>query len=782
MRLSPYTFPRVCLNLLLLPAALALGLASSGAQTNQSVLGFNGPEIFPIDYQIEQLHAADLDGDGLMDLVLVDNFRSKIELLYNRTGKTNAPAPLFHTGRGEINELPPGSRFRIDSITSEKRISCLVVADLNGDGRPDLAYYGDPKELIVQYNQGTNGWSVPQRWPISDGQMTPLAMASGDLNGDGLTDLVLLGANCVYFLAQTTNHTLAEPVKIPFSGGVKALQIVDVDGDGLQDLLLVNWDSPNALRFRLQARSHELEPETYFEIPSMRAYILDDLDGDGKPELVSIGQNSGRSQVYNFVRKPAEPMAGGFAKGQFQIVPLNHSKKSHRGMCWADLNGDGLPDLLVAEPDSGQISLFLQNKDGSLATPTVFPTFTGVTDIAVADWDGDGAPEIFLLSDDERQVGLTHVDKNGRIAFPTILPMEGRPLAMAVGLLKPGAKPVLAVILDQDGKRVLDVMGSEQKHQITKLSDSFKSNPSSMAFHDVDQDGRMDLVVLIPYEKIKILAQTAKGTFDERDVSSPVGSLEQPWMGFADVDGDGKLELLLGQRNFIRAVVLKEESAAKGTNTHASWAFQVKDQINGRSSNSRITGAAPLVAEGKSVATLFLLDADQKAITVCQRDNSGVWRVARNVPLPASDVEFTGVASLALGGKTPNTLALSGPDSVAWMRLSGSAWKLSELDGYETPIKDGHLHDVVSGGFSGNKRKELVFLETAHNYVDLVGYDASHRLVPINRWQVFEERTFRSRRSEVAEPREALVEDVTGDGKKDLILMVHDRVLVYPQE
>ena len=54
------------------------------------------------------------------------------------------------------------------------------------------------------------------------------------------------------------------PVKIPYSGEVKALQIVDVDGDGLQDLLMVNWDSPNAFRFRLQAKSHQLEPESYF--------------------------------------------------------------------------------------------------------------------------------------------------------------------------------------------------------------------------------------------------------------------------------------------------------------------------------------------------------------------------------------------------------------------------------------------------------------------------------------------------------------------------------------
>ena len=81
-------------------------------------------------------------------------------------------------------------------------------------------------------------------------------------------------------------------------------------------------------------------------------------------------------------------------------------------------------------------------------------------------------------------------------------------------------------------------------------------------------------------------------------------------------------------------------------------------------------------------------------------------------------------------------------------------------------------------------RKELVFLETAKNYLDIVTFVPPHQLVSANRWQVFEERTFRSRRADMPEPREALVVDVIGDGKNDLVVVVvvHDRILVYPQE
>src|SRR3989454_7235213 len=144
---------------LLLAAAAHFVSHCSAATTNTNRFGFSGPEIFPIDNQISQLHVADLDGDGLNDLIVVNNARSKINLLYNQTGKTNLAQKPKPIGRREFNELPADARFRIESIASEKRIASLVVADLNGDGRPDIAYYGEPKELVVQYNQGSNGWS-----------------------------------------------------------------------------------------------------------------------------------------------------------------------------------------------------------------------------------------------------------------------------------------------------------------------------------------------------------------------------------------------------------------------------------------------------------------------------------------------------------------------------------------------------------------------------------------------------------------------------------------------
>ena len=750
---------------------------SARAATVTNVFGFTGHEIFPVDPQITQLRTADLDGDGLNDIIVANNLHSKISLLYNQTGKTNR-ADALPARKLDLNELPPDSRFRIDSIPSEERIAALVVTDLNADGRPDLIYFGDAKDLIIRYNLGTNGWSEPKRWHLENGRLDPNALATGDLNGDGLPDVALLGDNgTVYFLAQQKDHTLAEPVKISCSGSPKAVQIADVDGDGRNDLVFVDFDSPTPFRVRLQNAAGQLGPEIYFKSQPIRSFWLDNLAGDRTNYAVSIVQATGRAEVSQFTRQPAAALSGAFRQGQFQILPLDRTEAAQRGVLWADVDGDGRADLIVAEPESGQLSVSLQQADGSLASPKKFPSLAGVSQIAAADWNGDGHPEIFLLSRDENSVAMTQFDKNGRLPFPTPLPLDGKPLVMATGVLKPGAKPALAVIVDKDGARSLVIRTADGKTAVQKLSDSFKSNPTTLAILDVNQDGLADLVVLVPYEKIKVLLQKKDGTFDEKDVDPPGGALEQPWLVAADVDGDGKPELLLPQKNFVRAVVLEPAAKVAGSTNPPGWTFRVKDQINGSASDSRIIGAAAVANGTNAVPSLFLLDAEHKQLTLCERDAAGVWQVVKNLDLPVTS--FSSLKTVTLGAAS---VAFTGQNSVAWLPLAGDVWELTRLDDYDTPIKDGFLNDVIAGDLTGGGRKQLIFMETSKNHLDLVIFDARRKLVPGDRWQVFEQHTFRGRDNAMPEPRECVVADVTGDGKNDLIVLVHDRILVYPQE
>lgn len=754
------------------------GFASDERPPNE--FGFSGPEIFPVDIGITQLRAADVNGDGLTDLLVVNNARSKINVLINRPPDQQALPEDVATGQSELNELPPDARFKIDSIASEKRIAGLIVHDLNGDDRPDLAYFGDPRELVVQYNQGDDGWSQVRRWPLTDGLMNPNALTVGDLNADGRADLLLLAEKHIYLLRQNPDGLLAEPVKLPYIGSLKSIQILDLNGDSNDDLLMVNWDSPNPVRVRIQDEPGRLGPEIHFTLPPIRSYWADDLDGDGQTELMSIAKNSGRVQLSHVRVRPADTLAAGLQQGQIMLHALENTGKSRRGRCWADVSKDGLPDLLVSEPESGLVSLYTQQPGGILAVPQRFPTLTGVTDMAAGDWDGDGNLEIFLLSADERNVGVTCLTDEGRIGFPEILPIDGRPLALAAGSLSAGdesAAPLAFLVVAGEDARFLEWHDPSGLVGRQKLNENFKSNPDVMLIHDINQDGLNDLIVSIPYEKLKLLVQVDGGTFEELDVAPPGGTSGPSWMSAADVDGDGRLELLLAQRNFIRAVVLEIPENGR---ERSSASFRVKEQINGVSGNSRIVAAAALPVDDRKTPVIFLLDSERKSLALCDRDASNTWQIVKEIVLPIAD--FTELETVALGGGRPNSLAFSGLNVLGTMRFEGDVWELVERDGYETSIRNGFLQDVISGDLNQDRVKDLVFLETAENHIDIVSFEPPHHLAPANRWRVFEERTFRSRRREVPEPREALVVDVTGDGRNDLVVLVHDRILLYPQE
>ncbi len=160
-----------------------------------------------------------------------------------------------------------------------------------------------------------------------------------------------------------------------------------------------------------------------------------------------------------------------------------------------------------------------------------------------------------------------------------------------------------------------------------------------------------------------------------------------------------------------------------------------------------------------------------------QRDSNGVWQVAKNIDLPVTG--FSNIKNLKLGGQC---VAFTGQNSVAWLPLAGDVWHLTKLDEYDTPITDGFLNDLIAGDLNGSGRKQLVFMETAKNYIDLVLFDKQRKLVPGDRWQVFEQHTFRGAQNAMPEPRECVVADVTGDKKNDLLVLVHDRILLYPQQ
>jgi len=194
---------------------------------------------------------------------------------------------------------------------------------------------------------------------------------------------------------------------------------------------------------------------------------------------VTLAQNSGRLEVSQFIHKPAEVLSGAFRQGQFQILPLKKAEGTQRGFALGRREWRWPAGLLVAQPDSGQ-SLFICNSRRVRWPSRVRFRHWPCGQIAAADWNADATGN-FSLSQGENAVGVTQFDKNGRLPFPTLLPIDGKPLVMAVGALRPGAKPALAIIVDRNGQRFLVTRTADNK---TRSQNSTKNS------HPIRSDGR----------------------------------------------------------------------------------------------------------------------------------------------------------------------------------------------------------------------------------------------------------------------------------------------------
>src|SRR5271165_4736909 len=174
--------------------------------------GFQPMEIYKLERRIGNLTIRDLDGDKTGDIIVGNNARSQIDLLLS----TKRPADEAENRpfRKETNELEFDRRMRLVSIPVNKEVVSIDVGDFNGDGKPDLVYYGTPAEVEILYNEGAGRFTSGRRISTGDAVESPAALAVGDLDQDGRDDIALLADNELILVFQTAPGVLTEPERV----------------------------------------------------------------------------------------------------------------------------------------------------------------------------------------------------------------------------------------------------------------------------------------------------------------------------------------------------------------------------------------------------------------------------------------------------------------------------------------------------------------------------------------------------------------------------------------
>lgn len=294
--------------------------------------------------------AHDFTGDGWVDVLTVGAIRSPARLLVN---------PRNEARRWESYNVVPSVRKEI-----------AVIADVNADGRPELVYSGDDTLRYATFNpaDATAPWTehnVSPKGPWGTGH----GIGVGDINGDRRMDIVEAGT----WWEQPANAA-GEWIRHDYAFGNGAeMGVYDVNGDGLNDVVTAVQAHGYGLAWHAQKR--DADGSVRFERHNIMAgpnrddnaggvvfsqphgTVFADLDGDGVKDFV-VGKRAwshldtfgdpdpyGEAvlYVYRVVRKAGAP-------GGAEFVPelIHNQSGAGNTLSAADINGDGLPDVLTA--------------------------------------------------------------------------------------------------------------------------------------------------------------------------------------------------------------------------------------------------------------------------------------------------------------------------------------------------------------------------------------------------------------------------------------------------
>ncbi|MGB0740585.1 MAG: FG-GAP repeat domain-containing protein [Planctomycetaceae bacterium] len=764
----------ICSAVLIVAANFCPLMAQDAPSDLAQYYGFTGVEIYELHERAAGLVSGDFNGDDRIDLAVVDNFASSIRLFMQRQ------EPGQETNRADVNQILSDQRFQERSITLDRAVADIAAADLNADGRTDLAVFGAPDQLAIylQPEASEGEWKKTFSARISDVEPAGGILAAGDLNGDQRTDLAVLGKDFIQLFSQQedgewgASATLMNSLQRP-----GLLQAADLNGDGRTDLAYVSGDSGNrVVCARLQSESGRSGPELIVSRDQILALTLANVDAAPGMEFLTVDARTRRVRISRITTPEIESDR---VPGLVRYGLGDGGAARDRAVVTADFDGDGGVDVLASNHEQAEMLLYRQEPVGGPGLAESYPTLLGITDVAAADLNGDGKPEAILLSSKEKVVAVSSFT-DGRMAFPrTIIqqpddwelaavaavPVSGSTalvIAVTQGSGRSGKLKFIRCVRDQSGKWVADEEGDE-----SVLTGAVGQRGLRLVPMDVNGDDRIDLLSIASGSAVDgfhVLLQSEDGTFA---VTAQNNQLD------AGVTSAGRVfvsdrQLLVARDSFARMLSWETDG------------WDVADQFNAADSGSDVSAVASLDLDGQGDREIILVDTGVNRLRVLRKQES-VYRSWKEADLGGLTVSSTLTADLNRDGR--EDLILVGREQMAVLFAGSAGHGLQEISLFDPSRERFSPVDVLAGDLNSDGVADLVVIDNSINGLSLVNLSSDLAMREATYFRVFEEKRLVStdQRGGV-EPREGLIVDVTGDGRADLVLLCHDRLLVYPQD
>ncbi len=560
---------------------------------------------FAVGSSPKSVALGDLNGDGMPDIVVADNGASTVSILLN-TMTAGAATPTFAAKTDLATGVGPCS---------------VAVADLNGDGVPDIASANEYSATVsILINTTAPGAAAPTFAAKTDFTTGtgPFSVALGDLNGDGKPDLAVANyySDSVSLLFNTTPPGAAAPtfsVRTNFATGTGPFSVAlgDLNGDGMADLavtdssaasvsILLNTTAPGSVTPSFSAKTDLTTGTT----PASAA--LGDLNGDGKADLAVANANSASVSVF------INETAAGATTPSFSVKSDSAVAGSPQAVVLGDLNGDGKPDLAVANAVSDAATVLLNTTAAGTAAPSFAQKTdftTGLTPYAIVagDLNGDGVPDLAVANDYRDSVSVLLNPTAAGAATPSVaakvdFTTGGYPCSLALGDINRDGKPDLAVA-NAVSNTVSVLLNTTTTGAVTpafaaRTDVAVGTSPGGVAAGDLNGDGKPDLVVSnTSAATLSVLLNTttpgaAAPTFAAKaDFTTETGPVT---VVLSDLNKDGKLDIVVATGGASALSVLMNTTAPGA----AVPAFSVRtDFLTGDS--ARAAAAGDLNGDGK---------------------------------------------------------------------------------------------------------------------------------------------------------------------------------------